>query len=78
MGDDDDGRRVRMLLSRNPPGQVGKYGTWGKVRGEMIVDWLVMKGPKKKKRKKRVLHVRAQAAKGRIVRLGSKSKPANR
>lgn len=38
-----------MLLSSNPPGQVGKYGTWGKVRGErycseMIVGWLVMKG----------------------------------
>jgi hypothetical protein len=48
-----------MLLSSNPPGQVGKHGTWGKVRGErycgeMIVDWLVMKGQKKKKKIKGV------------------------
>jgi hypothetical protein len=52
LGDDDDSRRVRMLLSSNPPGEVGKYGTWGKVLGErycgeMIVDWLVMKGQNK-------------------------------
>jgi hypothetical protein len=48
-----------MLLSSNPLGQVGKYGTWGKVRGErycgeMIVDWLAMKGQKKTKKIKGV------------------------